>query len=894
MFLNVGGLTASKISNIEKVIFQEDLDIICFAETWKDYLPRGISGYSIARIKPSLPVEGTSRGKQGMILLVRDGTQCQIEENVTEFGLCALVNSIVYIFVYIPPDILCKTYPIKPEFLAQNVSQDLMIFGDFNIREHSPEEDSLTENFSDFGIRKMELKSHTFSRGSSKTSPDKLFSNMEISYNIRMSSFSEHNMILASYYPSTAPKRVVRFDTFKIEKFKEKIQSRIVKCLENDTIRCSIDSEYLRIENITVNAFSCIRSVSKRHTFKLPEEILELKRRKNRIRRDPERDLTELDQLRRQIKTMIRGLKRAGMLDYYRVKDIRVHCNSLIARRTGTSSAPNSTKEDLNRLLESFIVPGEKYRHMDFMEMPEDYIDTVPISIEEVKESIVSLKNNKAAGFSGIKSEMVKMLPGPMLRRLLGLFNRILDEHRIPITWKRIRIHPVPKGKDDFRPISVVEIFRKVFEKILLSRIEREVELSVQQGGFRRGLSTIDQALILDDHLRRANGNMVAVTLDIRKAYDSVDRRLLYGKLGKCSLSNKYKRTLIDLLENNNLRITQNGIKSDIFPLLRGLPQGSLLSPLLFNLFINDIVDSFEGNDKQRILLYADDILLFGYSNSNVQRLVDKCVKHADSNNYAFNPKKCNYISSEDVKIKVAGEEVEKVKVLKYLGYHFNLKGLDLNKNISSARRACLYRTTLVRKTIKRVYKKDYNPNMAILLFKIYIRPIIDYFNIAIGNTKMGSMKLEILQRKCLKYLFGWCRRMSTETLYGVLPLETVEQRKIILNRSFLFRIKDLQGSNILKATSNGRTKIFKSIIATYDCYKEESNKFLKNEFLKDNRLEMPVLCNIGYKDPVKNFKAWYITMSRLNELMSLEDISPECKERSKSELLAYLVTLYI
>ena len=110
-------------------------------------------------------------------------------------------------------------------------------------------------------------------------------------------------------------------------------------------------------------------------------------------------------------------------------------------------------------------------------------------------------------------------------------------------------MYPIPKDSKAFRPISLIECFRKLFEKIIEKRMCFPV--SAQQGGFVRGLSMVDRAMIFDNHLRKSNGNLRVVAMDIKKAYDSVDRRLLYRKLESRGISRQMLRILVSLMEDN-------------------------------------------------------------------------------------------------------------------------------------------------------------------------------------------------------------------------------------------------------------------------------------------------------------------------------------------------------
>ncbi|TBT97763.1 hypothetical protein CWI36_2724p0010, partial [Hamiltosporidium magnivora] len=151
------------------------------------------------------------------------------------------------------------------------------------------------------------------------------------------------------------------------------------------------------------------------------------------------------------------------------------------------------------------------------------------LSAEEVEKCIKILKGGKAGGISGIKNEFLNICLRNFIVELTYMFNKIITDKEIPLIWKKHMIQPIPKDDSEFRPISLIEKTRKLFEKLILSKFE--VKLTRQQA---------------------ARGEGICVTLDNSKAYDSVYRKRLYEKL---MIKQKFSREdtilIAALIENN-------------------------------------------------------------------------------------------------------------------------------------------------------------------------------------------------------------------------------------------------------------------------------------------------------------------------------------------------------
>ena len=199
------------------------------------------------------------------------------------------------------------------------------------------------------------------------------------------------------------------------------------------------------------------------------------------------------------------------------------------------------------------------------------------------------------------------------------IFNKSIAEGKLPSEWKEAFISSIyKKGSknlaENYRPISLTSILCKVLEsqvrELVLSHLKENKLLSSKQYGFIGGRSTALQLLYYLDHCARkiAEGKVVdSVYFDFSKAFDKVPHRRLLGKLEAYGISGSILNWIREFLCGRTQTVVVNGEKSKKAAVRSGIPQGTVLGPLLFVIYINDILDGIESNG----LLYADDTKIF-------------------------------------------------------------------------------------------------------------------------------------------------------------------------------------------------------------------------------------------------------------------------------------------
>jgi hypothetical protein len=444
-------------------------------------------------------------------------------------------------------------------------------------------------------------------------------------------------------------------------------------------------------------------------------------------------------------------------------------------------------------------------------------------SFENVLSSIVSLPRNKAGGNSGVINELLLCCePVTLANTLSKFFNLCFSTGTIPSSWKKAVIVPVPKKGDlsmleNYRPISLLESLRKCYEKCLLTYLQVQMnagkikKLSDEQGGFRAGRSTLDQCAILQEMSvaakKKLKCKLKVAFLDIKAAYDSVNRRILLEKCSQAGMENQVVESLRQLFDFNSGAVRIGGKISNSFKMRAGVQQGSLLSPLLYSVFLDGIRDALQSGPgfkfrilpkgtkemmaspkKLNALLYADDIAVFARNVEELQKLLDLAQEFAKGNSFCFNAAKCVWIGeSHEQEVFIGGVTIRRVESFEYLGITFGKKGIDSGKHIA---RLC-GNARKIFFVLKRIGMNatGFSTNANILFYKTIIRPRLEYGLQVLKLSKGNKGKLEAAQHEFVCGAFSVGRNTSRTSLRVLGKIETMEVRLNILAERFRIRV---------------------------------------------------------------------------------------------------------
>ena len=258
------------------------------------------------------------------------------------------------------------------------------------------------------------------------------------------------------------------------------------------------------------------------------------------------------------------------------------------------------------------------------------HILTKSFTITELNLAISSRKSI-ASGLDNISPILLKHLPTNALVSLLNIFNDILTTQQFPTSWYSYRVIPIPKPNSNtsFRPIALSSSLCKLFEHILKSRLDWWLEsnsiLPPNVFAFRKGVGTIDCLSTFVGHLYHSFNNkefLVATFIDIRGAFDSVNIQTLVNHLASLNAPPEFCNLLLSLYHKRNLFFSTRFGSSNIRSTFSGLPQGSCLSPILFNVYMSIIATQFSRSGHE-CLIYADDMVVFS-SNKSLDLAIDR------------------------------------------------------------------------------------------------------------------------------------------------------------------------------------------------------------------------------------------------------------------------------
>ena len=272
-------------------------------------------------------------------------------------------------------------------------------------------------------------------------------------------------------------------------------------------------------------------------------------------------------------------------------------------------------------------VPAERIREVreaqaTFGRQPGEPVMNLPFNMQELEEAMTALQLKKSPGPDNITNEMLLHLGPKAKKKLLQLYNESWRTGTVPQAWKEAVMIPVhKKGKDkakpeSYRPISLTSCTGKLMERLINTRLmwhlEDKSHISPEQAAFRCNHSTEDQVTYIAQSIEdgfQDKKHTLAVWIDLEKAFDKVWKDGLRLKLRKCGVAGRMFKWISQYLHNRKSRTQIKQHKSKKKVLKQGVPQGGVLSPTLFLVFIKDIIHRLPKNVKGAI--YADDLALW-------------------------------------------------------------------------------------------------------------------------------------------------------------------------------------------------------------------------------------------------------------------------------------------
>jgi len=325
---------------------------------------------------------------------------------------------------------------------------------------------------------------------------------------------------------------------------------------------------------------------------------------------------------------------------------------------------------------------------------PNGYLNT-DFTLAELKIVLHNMENNKATGWDDIPNEALKNASIPFQTELLELINKVKHEKTLPTGWNSGTMILIYKQKGaiedlvNYRPLTINISFYSAYTKLTNLRLTAVAEahtlLGEIQGGFRKNRGSSDNHFILNTILNKAASKKKKVFLtfvDLNKAYDSVNRDILWKKMEKLGFSKDFIDSIRLLYHNDNINLTNMGLKTNKMYIRKGVRQGCSLSPMLFAIYISDLGESLLsqnsgfliGHVNINSLFFADDIILLTKSRILMDKLLALLVREGHRIDMTISNKKSQVISHDNEPHIILQDEednnilLKAVKCYKYLG----------------------------------------------------------------------------------------------------------------------------------------------------------------------------------------------------------------------------------
>ena len=534
-----------------------------------------------------------------------------------------------------------------------------------------------------------------------------------------------------------------------------------------------------------------------------------------------------------------------------------------------------------------------------------DLVLDASISDTEVLKAVNHLKTGKSPGDDGISAEYYKAIYPVINEHLKNLFNCIYDNAYFPHTWSNSLVVPIHKkgprtNPNNYRGISLLSIFSKIFMHIMYSRINKwcimNSVLCPEQGGFKQGFSTIDSIFtlntIISKHIQKKGGRFYCAFIDFTKAFDLLNRDAIWLKLQNLKMSSKMIKMLIAIYRNVNARVFTGGGYTDTFHCPWGVKQGCQLSPTIFNLFINDLPAYFRekgtyqlavNNLEVSMLLYADDLVLLSDSAIGLQRQLNILQEYCNRWNLRVSEEKSKIMVFRNggrlrsyEKWFYNGKVLETCTYFSYLGVNFS-SVLSWSHNIKMRASKGLTALGCIQSFFHRFPKID--SKVIWKVFDTKIKPIVHY-----GAEIWGFMEakeIEKVQNKMCKQLLRIHSKVPTIALQGEtgrLPLKT---NRLFMVINYWLRLISLNNNRLTKDAYNLQVR-----------WVELNKKCWLSEVIA-------ILCNHGFSEvwfnhgvgDEKIFKGLF--MQRVND-MALQQWNSSVNEMNRLSLYRIYKDIHI
>ena len=483
-----------------------------------------------------------------------------------------------------------------------------------------------------------------------------------------------------------------------------------------------------------------------------------------------------------------------------------------VAEEIGKSFAKNSSSENYSRPFQRLKQNSERNDINFNSQNSENYNDS--FTYLEIENAIRDLSLT-APGPDGILNEILSHLPTVSIELLLKIFNNLWQTGSFPDEWREATIIPIPKpGKNHtepsaYRPIALTNCVCKLMEKMVNKRLvwwlEKNEKLSKYQCGFRKNRSTLDHLIKLETYIRNAFINkehVVAVFFDLEKAFDTTWKHGILKDLYNLGLRGNLPTFVKNFLSNRSFQVKVGSQLSDPFEQEEGVPQGSILSPILFEIKIDSITKTLKENID--CSLYVDDFLICYKSKSNIDTIerqlqlqLNKLENWANQNGFRFSPTKthsvhfcCKRSCVREPELNIYNTRLRCENQARFLGLIFDKK-LTFLPHLKDTKLRCQKALNILKILSNPEWGGD--PEILLHLYHSTVRSKLDYGCQVYGSARKSYLKiLDPIQNQGIRLALGAYRTSPEKSLHVEANEPPLELRRQRLSLQYAIKLSSL------------------------------------------------------------------------------------------------------